>query len=222
VNKERLLTATVIIALLLLAAPSLFADGLTNGNFGTGDFTGWTIFTTSNGTNGATYPYVSSINPTGDGNPYAAVFNVGEVTFYGPPDYEGGGVYQDFTTSGGLATLGFDWAAYNNTAYENADGGQFSLLLDGSTVASYDTGDILSGQTIKGSFSDVVSLTPGSHEFEILIERPWLSDSITPKQYVSGAYVTTTTIPEPGTLALLGTGLFALGNMVRKRKQQKS
>jgi hypothetical protein len=55
--------------------------GFINGNFGTGDLTGWTVFTTSNGTNGTfngvALPNVVSFDTTGTGATNSALFEVG-------------------------------------------------------------------------------------------------------------------------------------------------
>jgi hypothetical protein len=59
-----------------------------NGDFGTGNFTGWTLTTTSaNGTFGPSPPFlqVTSFNVTGSGATNAAQFQVGEVIFTGVP-----------------------------------------------------------------------------------------------------------------------------------------
>jgi hypothetical protein len=51
-------------------APTANAAIVTNGNFATGDFTGWTLFTTSNGSlgpSGSGLPAVTSFNVTGSG-----------------------------------------------------------------------------------------------------------------------------------------------------------
>jgi hypothetical protein len=74
-----------------LSAPA-HADLITNGDFQTGTLAGWTVFTTSNGSDGAGLPNVVSFNTTGGGASDAAQFNVGEINFDRTP--QGGGLSQ--------------------------------------------------------------------------------------------------------------------------------
>jgi hypothetical protein len=101
----------VCIALPCLAfaySPSI-ADAINlvqNGDFATGDFTDWTLFTTSsNGSLGfAPVPDVISFDVTGSGATNAARFQVGQVALNaGVP--EGGGLMQNVLT--GTGTFNF-------------------------------------------------------------------------------------------------------------------
>src|SRR5215469_11867190 len=66
---------------------------ISNGNFATGDLTGWTPFVTANGTNGSGLPVVVSFDTTGTGASNSAQFNVGEADF--PVGVQqGGGISQ--------------------------------------------------------------------------------------------------------------------------------
>jgi hypothetical protein len=217
---------TAVLCLVLAGATTALGSSnlLTNGSFSTGDFTGWTLFTTPSGNLGGDgYPFVSTFNPTGDGAAYAAGFNVGGGT---PGNFQGGGVYQDFTVStAGLYSLSFDWAAYSPSTEccQNGDGGQFSLILNGVTLDSYDTGTINIGQTIPGSLVVDTSLTPGSYQFEIQIARQFgnCGYNCTPEQFVTNASASLASsgaTPEPGSLMLLGSGLVGLAGIVRRKR----
>src|ERR1017187_10567273 len=86
--------------LALALSVSAFGSIVFNGDFGTGDLTGWTVFTTANGSNGANpLPDVVSFNTTGAGASNSAQFNVGEVSFTGIQ--AGGGLIQLVTLSAG-------------------------------------------------------------------------------------------------------------------------
>jgi hypothetical protein len=218
--------ATIVAAFLfVLLAASGKALGssnlLTNGDFSTGDFTGWTIFTTPSGSLGGDgYPFVSSFNPTNFAAPDAAGFNVGSSL---PGVYQGGGVYQDFTSGAGLYNLIFWWAAYSppTECCNNPDGGEFSLVLDGQTATIEDTGYISIGETIwGGSGINDVLLSAGTHQFGILITRPYATCGYdcTPEQFVTGASVSPVYVPEPGSLILLGSGLLSAAGFVRRKR----
>ena len=94
-------------------------------------------------------------------------------------------------------------------------------MLDGETLASHNSGYIVKGTTYRGSLSVDTTLTSGTHQFEILIERAATYDAYyTPTQYVTNASVTTSSssTPEPSTLLLFGSGLLGLGRVVRRKR----
>ena len=192
---------------LVMASTGLASAGnlLNNGSFQSGDFTDWVQGVTSNGTAGAGFPIITAW-PLGGMN--AAEYEVGEINFDGT--YQGATLSQTFSTTGGTLNMGFMWAAMGDGIHQNADGGDFVLMLDGTTLASYDVGTIDPTQIINGSLTATDTVSAGIHTFEIEILRPYLSNpGNTPYQYVTGAYVNGPggTTPEPSTLLLLGSGI---------------
>lgn len=189
---------------------------LVNGDFETGDLTGWTVFTTSsNGTNGAGLPDVVPFDVTGGGASNAAQFEVGQITFDSGVQ-EGGGLLQVFHWSGGTARLSVDVAASQPFPPGNGSGGVFSLLLDGVVLDTFTVGDINAGEVFRSKLAaTVVNLAAGDHEFKILITRPFGStSSLTPFQYIDNAAV----VPEPSTLVLAGLGGLGLVGMAMRRR----
>jgi hypothetical protein len=140
-----------IIALASQASAS--ANLVANGDFATGDFTDWTLFTTSNGTLGPSpNPQVVMFNVTGGGAQNAAKFNVGEVNF--DETQQGGGIFQDITTSAGLLDFSAAIASFaSGSTGGNDSAGVFSVLLNGVVEATEDLGRILPEQELMGSLS---------------------------------------------------------------------
>src|SRR5215216_4331931 len=110
------------VLLLASAAPAKAVEVITNGGFQSG-LTGWTSYTTANGTiaaipsmPGAPQPQnasVASFDVTGSGASNALFLNAGKIDpVYNSAPGEGGGVSQTFTTTGGLATFSADIAAF--------------------------------------------------------------------------------------------------------------
>lgn len=209
---KRYLPLALVALIAVFAAQASATNLLVNGNFQSGDFTGWTISNTSNGTWGDGYPVVTGW-PLGGEN--AAKGEVGEVNFTG--QYEGGILSQTFNSGAGAATLSFDWAAMGDGINQNADGGLFELILDGSILAQFDVGTIGPNDLFNGTLSANANLTAGQHTFEIDVLRPYRSVSGgTPYQYVTNADVEGT-VPEPGSLILMGSGVLGLAGVLRRK-----
>jgi len=202
----------VLLALLALVAAQASADNLlVNGSFQSGDFTGWTIGTTSNGSWGQGFPIVTGW-PLGGLN--AAKGEVGEVNFDGT--YQGGTLTQTFNAGAGPATLSFMYAAQGDGTHTNSDGGDFRLILDGVTLQDFDVGSIGPNDILNGTLTANVNLTAGSHTFEIDVLRRYVNlPGGTPYQYVTGADVEG--VPEPGSILLMGSGVLGLAGVLRRK-----
>ena len=120
-----------------ISTSSAKAVGLINGDFQTGDLTGWTVFTTNNGTNGSIFtriydipqcsvkpllcygdrplPDVTSFDVTDNGVSESVRFNVGSnyinVDANGNLIGRGGGIIQEVTLSDGVLNISVDVAA---------------------------------------------------------------------------------------------------------------
>lgn len=204
-----------------LTANPAQAVSLNNGNFETGDLTGWTVFTTTNGSNGTGRPDVTSFDTTGSGSSNSARFQVGQVSFAsGVP--AGGGITQAVTLSSGILNLSVDVAAFGTG--NNASGGIFSLLLNGAVLDTFNTGSYTANTFRRDILTASTNVTAGIYSIGIQMTRPFTTTATTPSQYVdnfviSGSSTVATAVPEPFTVIgsiLGGTAAF------RMRKKLKS
>jgi hypothetical protein len=116
---------------------------LVNSGFEAG-LSGWTVFTTANGTLGPA-PLPTTVSASINRNPVsqAAVFVAGQVTAR-PAIEEGGGVFQWFRTRAGSITISADVAGlfdYPGDAWIS-DSARFWLIIDGQIVTRLDLGQI--------------------------------------------------------------------------------
>jgi hypothetical protein len=158
------------------------ANLVSNGDFATGDFTGWTLFTTSpNGSLGfPPVPDVISFDVTGGGATNAARFQVGQGTFDPAIFPAGGGLMQNVLTGTGTFMFTANIAAFFDGSLaggcfppncSNGDAGTFSAVLDGVTRATTSFGDIFDQQTLRSVLSFTSDLAAGTHDLEILMTR---------------------------------------------------
>lgn len=214
-KKSRLLGAVFTCALLMCSLNAR-ANLLTNGDFETGDLSGWSIALDPNGTLGS--PGVVLFDTDGDTvDSNSAQFNAGQisyVSYVNNKDYTGGAIWQSFNTNGGLFDVGLDIASA--ASRKNFNGGLFSLVIDNTVLDQFDFGRILAGEVERSSLSGQINLSPGTHKISISIQRPFISKSDTPRQYVDNVIVSA--VPIPAAIWLFGSGLLSLVCIARGKK----
>ena len=173
-----------------LAGGMLHAEAvpLANGDFETGDLTGWTPFTTANGTLGPDMPQVVMFDMNGTPS-YAAKFQVGQVE-YTPDAYEGGGIYQNVDLPAGQYEITGSAeiaSSFEGPGVRNDEAGRFELLVDGTVVATHVFGPIAANETKRSTLMATVSVDVGGyHEIRFRITRPYLPS---PFQYIDSVYL---------------------------------
>ena len=203
----RKLTALLGFAFVAGLASTANAD-FTNPGFETGDFTGWDIYLTENG---ATAVQDVVQFDLGYGTSYVGRFSVGEANYDGTQ--QGIVLSQTMWLQGGFAyDLGCHAGAWREFGGTNAEGGVFSLFVEGTTVDSYGVGSIDGGAppvlfSLDGMYTPAAD---GYYEVGVTITRPYTIPGDLIYQMVDDFYIT----PAPGALALLG-----LAGLMRRRRR---
>ena len=197
-RQKALLAVVALVAVLLIGAPTAFANNLlTNGSFQNGDFSGWTQggnFEDTFVENGSFSYY-----PGGqDGDGYWAAL--------GPVGTDGTLSQTFATTAGTHYTFSF-WFASNG---DNPS--DFSASWDGTSVLSLTNPNTgvpwtLFSFTETGTGSDTIQFSFRDDPEYMALDNVSVSTS-------GGG-----TTPEPSSLLLLGSGLLAVGGVVRRKFQ---
>lgn len=201
-----------------------FGQVFVNGDFETGDMTGWTITPGPNAHVRFQEVINYDIDSTDPGSPsFAAQFSMGQISFEQ-------GVYRhiDVTQSlqleaGNTYQFSVDFAAENYFFLDNADGGIYELIVDGQSIALHNTMNIFANSVEWGTLSGLFTpIQTGTYEVGGRISRrfpePGASEVIL-GQYFDNFAVVVNPVPEPSSLALASCTLLYL---VRRRNRHRT
>jgi hypothetical protein len=193
-RQKALLAVVALAVVVFVGAPVAFASPnlVTNGSFETGDFTGWNQTGLEEVTSGPFYVYSGAQ----DGTFYSVWGNIGGD----------GSISQTITdTPGAHYTFSFWFASVGD------DPSDFSAMWNGTTLFSQTDPNTGVNYTefsfaVTGTGSDTIT-------FNGRDDPQWMAlDNISVSQS-SG------TTPEPSSLLLLGSGLLAVGGVIRRKFQ---
>ncbi|MGH1541658.1 MAG: Ig-like domain-containing protein [Arenicella sp.] len=146
-----------------------------NGDFESGDFSGFTLYETNNG---HTVTSVLMTNTTDNGaSSYAAQIAAGVsgTNHIGNPG--GGGFYQTISLQNGDLNIDMDIAAVANNG--NGDGGKIEVFFDGVSLGSHDFGPLNPAVKKYSTLSlNVTGVTEGAHELRIESTREYLTGAV--------------------------------------------
>lgn len=193
----RIKTLLIIAAasLLVLCAPMTFAQNLIdNGNFGTGDFTGWTTggnFEDTEVVSGAFYDYSGGQG----GSTYYAVLG---------PVGSDGTISQTFNdVAGAQYTISFWFASVGD------DPSDFSVKWDNNTLLSFTNPDTGAGWTEftlqeMGTGTDTLTFSFRDDPAYMALDNISVTES-------------SSTVPEPSSILLMGSGVLGLAGVIRRK-----
>jgi len=204
---EKLKPLAAAAMIVCAAATAGHTATLTNADFETRDFSGWAISSVNEGV--STISEVQDFEVTDGVESFAAAFMVGRKDFATGP----GGLIlsQDFEVRrAGVYTFGLDAAVLGFGRYTNLDGGLIELLIDGVVVDDFDSGQILSAQTIRSRLMGSSFLAEGTSVFAIRMTRRYGISGTSPIQFIDNASISSAVVPLPAGLPLMLLPLAAL------------
>jgi len=151
------------------------SEPFSNGDFETGDFSGFTLYETNNG-HTVTSVLISNASSNGVSSYVAQIASgVGGVNDLGTPG--GGGLYQTIDLQAGDLTIDMDIASIANNG--NGDGGMIEVFFDGESLGSYDFGSLSPAVKKYSSFSfNLANVSQGAHELRIQSTREYLTGPV--------------------------------------------
>ncbi len=203
-----------------VSAASMGSAQFVNGNFETGNLSGWTVALTTGGANAVADAIQYDIDGGGAlGTNFAGRFSTGRAV--AGTVQEGLTLTQSMNlTAGTLYTFDFDWSAFRTSTTTNSEGGVFSFIVNGTALVTQNAGSTSSTTPKYGHITATFTpTTTQSFTVGAMITRPFTIPSPTaPNLFQAVDNFTVTAVPEPASMAALGLGIAAI---LRRRRARK-
>lgn len=179
------------------------AEVLMATDFESKTLSGWTVFSTSNGTFGGTgFPTVALCDYGSRVSPPSHCLQVQVGQLHYAPTHEvqqGGGIGLITKTIAGLIQLSARvGVTYHSHDYKrNLNGGLFEWVVDDHVIADLDVGPMEDGGTVQHQFMGKIPVAAGRHTIQLRVTRPFQSGAgkPAPVQYVDDVIVEL--LPQP-------------------------
>ena len=200
--------SSLLVLILMSISQQTSANLITNGDFETGGFEGWSSFL-ANTQSSVGDQSINTFDVNGNGeSSFAAFFRVGRLS--NTVEQGGGGIFQSFDFGGGNLFVSLDIASSREGTGANFSGGVFSLFINDVLIDSVDFGTIVGTSIERDTLSGVVQgLSAGLQEIRILMTRPFANggDPIAPAQHIDNVVVNQVSAPSVLVLFILGVYL---------------
>lgn len=180
----------------------VWAEVLMSTDFESGTLSGWTVFSTSNGSLGERgFPAVALCDQGNSVSPsYCLQIQVGQLHFAPAHDVQqGGGIGLTTTTESGFIQLSARvGVTYHSPDYKrNLSGGLFEWVVDDHVIADLDVGPMEDGGTVQHQFIGKAPVAAGRHAIQLRVTRPFQSGAgkPAPVQFVDDVMVEL--LPQP-------------------------
>lgn len=214
----KVLSSLLVLILIGISQPAS-ANLITNGDFETGDFEGWSSFL-ANSQSSVGDQRIDSFDVDGNGeSSFAAFFRVGRLP--NAAGQGGGGIFQSFDFGGGNLFVSLDIASSREGTGANFSGGEFSLFINDVLIDSVDFGTIVGTSIERDTLSGVVQgLSAGLQEIRILMTRPFanVGNPLTPAQHIDNVVANQVSAPSALALFILGTYFVRVFSRVKAAK----
>jgi hypothetical protein len=210
--------AVVAIAIGCWSAPAWGANLLTNGDFETGNFNGWT-WTPTTFAEPTMTPSVVSFDTSGTGASLAFRVNPGtDVSHYGIGQDEGGALSQSVPMVGGTTyhiQVGAS-AIMKVGISPNVNGGRIRLMIDGNLLWDWSVDFIDQGSTLRNSFhGDYTPIVGGNKTVSLLFTRTF--QNFSPSMYHFVDNLSVSPVPEPSSIALVTIAVLCVMAVWRRK-----